>query len=96
MYIINGICYAGDREEDIEITSVVPLEDMMLLLTFSSGETRLFDASILKGPVFEALKDEAIFSRPIIESGVVTWNNGLIDCAPEYMYEHSCKYDKVS
>ena len=28
-----------------------------------------------------------------IEDGVVVWLNGAIDCAPEYMYEHSCPYE---
>ena len=28
-----------------------------------------------------------------IEDGVVVWLNGEIDCAPEYMYEHSCPYE---
>ena len=52
----------------------------------------LFDASILKGPAFELLSKQDVFNRPEIAHGVVTWNNGLIDCAPEYMYEHSYEY----
>lgn len=29
-----------------------------------------------------------------VESGVVTWLNGEIDSAPEYMYNHSFHYDE--
>ena len=68
---------------------------MMMLLTFSNGETRLFDATVLDGAAFEPLKDEAVFEGATLEYGVVTWKNGDIDCAPEYMYEHSYEYVPV-
>lgn len=29
MFIVNGIAYANDRTENIEVTSVKPLDDMM-------------------------------------------------------------------
>lgn len=93
MYIINGIAYAGNREAETEIISVKPLEDMMMLLTFSSGETRLFDATVLTGPAFEPLKDPEIFKAAELDHGVVTWMDGDIDCAPEFMYEHSYTYE---
>ena len=64
----------------------------MMILTFSSGERRLFDAAILNGPVFEPLKNPEIFQDVSVEYGVVTWMNGEIDCAPEYMYQHSYRY----
>lgn len=96
MYIINGICYAGKADNTSEITDVKVIDDMMLLLTFSGGEKRLFDANILSGPVFKALKDPSVFRTAKIESGVVTWLNGDIDCAPEYMYNHSFHYDEIA
>lgn len=95
MYIINGICYAGEAGNDIEVKAVKPLEDMMMLITFKSGEVRLFDATILKGPAFDELHDEMVFQNVTIEDGIVTWLNGEIDCAPEYMYENSYAYEMV-
>lgn len=95
MYIIDGICYAGEAGSNIEVKSVKPLEDMMMLITFSSGEVRLFDATILKGPAFEELKDETVFQNVKIDHGVVTWLDGDIDCAPEYMYENSYAYEMM-
>ena len=55
MFIMNGIVYAGDRPKNIEIIKAQPLEDMIMLLTFSTGEQRLFDATILSGPAFQPL-----------------------------------------
>lgn len=93
MYINNGIVYGGEPSKQIKIVSVKPLNDMIMLIIFSSGETRLFDATILNGEVFEPLKDDSIFKHPTIDHGVVTWFDGQIDCAPEFMYENSYVYD---
>lgn len=89
MYIINGVVYGGEPAESMQIISVQPLDDMIMLIKFSTGETRLFDAAILNGKVFEPLKQEKIFKNPVIERGVITWGNGNIDCAPEFMYSNS-------
>ncbi len=78
------------------ITSLKILPDHIMLLTFSDGVVRLFDASILDGEVFEPLKDDAAFESAVLDHGVVTWLNGAIDCAPEYMYENSYEYQDVS
>ena len=96
MYIMDGIVYAGEPTESLEITKVKPLDDMIMLITFSNGETKLFDATILTGPVYEPLKDDKIFKNPVIEYGVSTWNNGNIDCSPEYSYKNSYDYPEVS
>ena len=96
MYIVNGICYANNPTNVIAIEKVKPLEDMMMLLYFKSGEVRLFDATILKGSAFEPLKNEAVFNTATVDDGVVTQLDGDIDCAPEYMYENSYAYDTVS
>lgn len=97
MYEKDGIIYASQAIEEIKIVSVRPLDDLMMLIGFSTGETRLFDASILLvGPAFEPLKNNAIFNDPKIESGVCTWDNGAIDVAPEFMYAHSYEYEKIA
>ena len=61
MFTLNGIVYASEKPENIQILSAKPLDDMMMLLTFSNGEQRLFDATILKGPAFTPLSDEKVF-----------------------------------
>ncbi len=89
MYIVDGICYADKPCDMLEIVEAKPLENMNMLITFNTGEVRLFDASILQGSAFIPLKDVKVFNSPKIEDGVVVWLDGEIDCAPEFMYEHS-------
>lgn len=95
MYIINGIAYAGEPADMIGIENLKICEDRMLLLTFNNGEKKLFDCTLLTGPVYEPLKDDAVFMTAAVEDGAVIWLDGSIDCAPEFMYEHSYRYDEV-
>lgn len=96
MFVLDGIVYASEKQENIYVISAKPLDDMMMILTFSTGELRLFDATILKGTAFQPLTDEAIFKNCKIVDGVVTWLDEEIDCSPEYMYEHSYAYPNVN
>ena len=96
MYILNGIAYAGTRAEDRQVVAVKPLDDWMLLLTFASGERRLYDASkLLSLPAFAPLKEETVFKNARVDHGVVTWADGEIDLAPETMYAESYAYDEM-
>lgn len=92
MFVVNGIVYASEISDNIQIVDVKPLEDMMMILTFSTGEQRLFDATVLSGPAFEPLSNTEVFNNCKIVDGAVTWLNEEIDCAPEYMYENSYPY----
>lgn len=94
MYIQNGIVYAGEPADEMKIQEAKPLPYGMLLLTFSTGEKRLFDTTTLQGSAFAPLSDENIFNGVQVTHGYVTWNNGEIDCAPEYMYENSYVYEE--
>ena len=95
MFILNGIVYASEKTQNMQIISVKPLDDMMMILTFSTGEQRLFDATILTGFAFAPLSDPEIFKDCKVIDGVVTWMDEEIDCAPEYMYENSYPYSNV-
>ena len=92
MFEENGILYADSSKELLKIQDAKVIGSKVLLLTFSSGEKRAFDATVLKGNVFAPLNDPAIFNNFKIVHGVITWMNEDIDCAPEYMYEHSHAY----
>lgn len=93
MYIVNGIAYAGTGEKDMHIKKVRVLDDMIMILTFDSGEERLYDAApLLAMPAFRPLKDDSVFKTPRIVDGVVTWAGGKIDIAPETMYADSYPY----
>lgn len=95
MFEINGIVYASEFNELLKITSAKVTGYKMMLLTFSSGEKRVFDATILKGSVFEPLNNNKIFENFKISHGVITWMDEMIDCAPEYMYENSYAYEEI-
>ena len=96
MYYSDGFVYGGSPKENMKIDEIKVLPDMIMILKFNNGEHRLFDASILTGLVYEPLKKEDVFARAYIDHGVVTWNDGDRDCAPEYMYEHSYEYSLIA
>ena len=93
MYILNDICYAGEMQSGIKVTDVKPLLGGVMLVTFSTGEKRLFDTTLLQGSAFTPLRDEKVFSNPVLFHGVITWNNGEIDIAPEMVYRDSDAYE---
>ena len=64
-----------------------------MLITFSTGEKRLLDTTKLTGSAFIPLADEKIFNNPVISNGVLTWDNGNIDIAPEAVYQESYAYE---
>ena len=47
MYIIDDVCYAGESVPDIKVKDAAVLRGGMLLITFSTGEQRLFDTTLL-------------------------------------------------
>lgn len=47
MHIVNGIVYATTPVEEQKVVGVKVLDDYMLILTFASGEKRLYDATSL-------------------------------------------------
>lgn len=94
MFIKDGICYAGELQEGIRVTEALPLRGGMMLVTFSTGEKRLFDTTQLRGAAFRPLADEQIFRHPVLFHGVITWNNGEIDIAPETVYRESYPYEE--
>ena len=83
-------------KEEIKITEVKPVKGMMLLVTFSTGEKRLFDVTRLTGSAFEPLKDENVFMHPTLFHGVISWNNGEIDISPEMVYKESYEYNECN
>lgn len=95
MYIVDGICYAGNDAKEIKVKEATPLRGGMILVTFSTGEKRIFDATLLAGSAFEPLKDEKIFREMQVFHGVITWMDGEIDIAPETVYAESYPYNSV-
>ncbi|WP_427501314.1 DUF2442 domain-containing protein [Methylomonas sp. MED-D] len=72
-----------------EITAVQVQPEYHLLLSYSNGEMRLFDAApYLERGVFTCLKDFRLFSQARLAFGTVTWP-GELDIAPETLYLRS-------
>jgi Protein of unknown function (DUF2442) len=70
------------------VISVRPLDDYRLAIRFDDGlEGELALGDRLFGPVFEPLKDPALFAQVFVdEFGAVAWPNGA-DLAPDALYE---------
>ena len=92
MYVKDGFVCGGEPKDMLKIIGVKALPDKIMILTFNTGEERLFDATVLRGQVYKPLENEDIFLNPTVDHGIVTWKNGEIDCSPEYMYKNSYDY----
>ena len=93
MYILDGIAYASEPHEDITITDFRIIDDLYMIVTFSTGEERIFDAScLLHYSAFQSLAERSVFDTARLEHGILTWENGAIDIAPEAVYKESYPY----
>ena len=45
------------------------------------------------GPAFVPLKDKKISRAAKIEFGTLSWDDGKIDIAPEYLYDYGTPYE---
>ena len=81
------VCIAD--EELLTVTDVKASCNFSLLLTFSNGEKRLYDAKpLLKEKLYQDLRNPNLFLQAKALYGTVVWNDNL-DIAPEYLYEQS-------
>ena len=97
MYIVDGIAYAGHPQEALKIVHIRILDDLYMMVTFASGEKRLFDVSpLMSYPVYAPLTDPAIFLTAAVQHGMIVWSDGDIDIAPETVYEKSFPYNDAS
>lgn len=72
------------------VTAVQPQKDYTLLLTFTDGEKRLYNAlPLLEKDIYSPLKNIAFFMNARVDGDTVVWNDE-IDIAPEHLYESSC------
>ena len=75
------------------VVEVRPLEGYRLWLRFHDGVSGTVDlAAELWGPMFEPLKDQALFSQVTVhpELHTVTWPNGA-DLSPEFLYQQAAQ-----
>lgn len=80
--------------ESLKVENVKVITDLCLLITFSNGERKIFDAThLLNYPVYEELKDFEIFKNIHIQNGIITWKNGEIDIDTQTVYDNSLEYE---
>ncbi len=82
----------------LHVTSVRPLGEHRLAVTFTDGSEREVDLrDELNGEVFEPLRDEAAFAEAFVdeETRTVAWPNGA-DLAPEFLYQVGRKVEAAN
>ncbi|WP_165062193.1 DUF2442 domain-containing protein [Adlercreutzia sp. ZJ154] len=93
MYVIDGHIHASTPVDFIKVKDAKIVDDLCMLVTFSTGETRLFDASeLLQYDVFKPFANREVFNDFSIDHGVLTWADGDIDIAPEGLYSRTYDY----
>lgn len=95
MHIVNDICYADSEATEIKVKEAKALKGGILLVTFSNEEKRLFDTTKLTGNAFKPLEKDEVFNNIQIFHGIITWNDGEIDIAPETVYADSYPYENI-
>lgn len=71
------------------VKDVQPKEDYTLILTFSDGAKRVYNAKpLLEKSIYSQLKNIAFFLCAKAECGTVVWNDE-VDIAPEHLYSNS-------
>ena len=75
---------------NVDLLSVVDVEyikDFTMRLEFSNGDIKTVDfLPLLKGGIYEPLKDKENFIQFGLTDWTLEWYNGA-DFAPEYLYE---------
>ncbi|MBR4327376.1 MAG: DUF2442 domain-containing protein [Bacteroidales bacterium] len=72
----------------IWVTSAKTAAGHKLELTFNDGSVKIFDCTPLieRYKIFEPLKNESVFENFSLDGWTVTWLDGQIDIAPEYLF----------
>ena len=74
-----------------QVMAVEPTKDFKLILTFKSGEKKVFDfLPMLEHEINKPLRNIRFFMKAKIGHNTVMWNKKL-DLCPEYLYENSVK-----
>jgi len=73
----------------IWVVAAEALDNYILRLTFNNGSVKTFDCKplIQQFPIFGPLQNKELFHNITLDGWTVTWENGSIDIAPEYLYE---------
>lgn len=78
------------------VQTAKPLEDYILLLTFTNSEEKFFDCKpYLNTGIFKMLQDKAYFNDVKVSNGTVQWRDEQ-DFCPDTLYIESYQNQKIS
>ena len=90
MIVRNGRCVAEKPVPVVKIVAAKSLGGYLLDVLFNDDSHRVFDGQVLlDGEVFKPLSDPHVFADYKLDYETLTWKDGEIDIAPEYVYAHS-------
>ncbi|MEE1044794.1 MAG: DUF2442 domain-containing protein [Olegusella sp.] len=96
MFVMNGIAYADEPRRDNRIAEARYVGNLQLVITFSSGESRLLDLTDFANyPAFVPLQEESAARNFQIDHGVITWMDGNVDISPDAAYKRSYEYEEM-
>jgi hypothetical protein len=85
----------GNISGFIDLVAVEPREDYTLLLTFETGEKKVFDFKPnLRREVFKPLNDISLFMQAYNAHNGVVWNDD-IDIASEHLYYNGAPVEEA-
>ena len=86
MYDRDEIIYAGNGKTEKEVIYAEYLGNHILRVAFNTGEVVDVDfLSHFQGEAFQKLRDEDTLKNFDYSLGFLTWLDGRIDVAPEYL-----------
>lgn len=89
MIVKEGICYPDDRTPVVSVAGCSVVDDTRLRVSFKSGDIRVVDMSPLFSiPALAPLADPAVLRNFAIDHGILTWLDGELDVAPEWLLDH--------
>ena len=74
----------------LKVSGVRPLSGHRFWLRFSDGAENLQFLAPSSEPAFSPLRSETLFRSVCLDHSILTWADGEIDIAPEYLYAHGC------
>ena len=93
MVVKNDICHSELGSVPLHAIDCIVLDDFHLRVEFNDGSVKDVNCkSLLSLPAFKPLADPAVFKELTIDHGVVTWLDGDIDIAPEWLFDHGTNY----
>ena len=89
MIVKNGICYPDDMAPVLKVVFCRAVGDSLMRVGFNNGDVRDFDVSpLFSVPALAPLGNPETLRNFALDHGVLTWLDGELDVAPEWLFDH--------